>query len=214
MVATFLFCPWRHEFCALFSLLSIIIILIWDCDLQFISQIFSFFSENGKIALILFCMPKMVLWVSFGPLFGTWTLNFGWRRYVNKKQITGCKKAIQEEKEIVSTSEDVIFTNWKKFHISQNWGEMYHWYTPDETFLILIQSHCAVALVYVDMVNQPNMLCQPASGINQRYRNQWTWSRTFSNSARKQSAGWLFKPCSWELAANTNKLSWTRRLNA
>ena len=62
-VIFFLFCPRREEFLALFSSLSIVIILFSDCDVQFISQIFSFIIENAKESVDFICLPKLAFLV-------------------------------------------------------------------------------------------------------------------------------------------------------
>ena len=71
-VIFFLFCPRREEFLALFSRLSIVIIPISDCDVQFISQIFSFIIENAKKSVDFICLPKLAFWFGkFCPHIGT-----------------------------------------------------------------------------------------------------------------------------------------------
>ena len=82
----FLFWPWREKFLALFTLLSIVIILIWDCDVQFIYETHSIIIENARKSFYFICLPKMAFWWGrFCPHIDTWWfLNYCRSRCVNK----------------------------------------------------------------------------------------------------------------------------------
>ena len=72
----------------------------------------------------------------------------------------------------------------------------------------VMQSFYDTALAYVDIVNQPIMLCQLASSINPHYKKQRICNRTIIYiSVRIQPTGLPFKPSSRAITANNNKLS-------
>ena len=81
----FLFCPRWNDYFALFLFLSLVMIVIFDCNVQFISQIFLIMNANESPIFI--CLPKMAFWWSpFCPHVGNWRLLKSCQEKCIKKQ--------------------------------------------------------------------------------------------------------------------------------
>ena len=84
---------------------------VLEYDVRLVSQILSIIVENAKTSTDFICRPKMAFWWGrLCPHIGTWNLLiYCRRRRFHTWQITGCSKAVQEEKEIFTEATEKVF---------------------------------------------------------------------------------------------------------